>query len=209
MISNFLTKIRLVHYILGISLIVSTVILNANGKESKNKLLTAAEIIAHLNLQPLPEEGGYYRETYKSADTIQYHFTNDASTVIRAVSTAIYYMVLPDNFSALHRIKQDEVYHHYLGESVEMLLIYPDGNHQLITLGKNIANGEQLQVVVPSGTWQGVKLSKRDSTGYALLGTTVAPGFEFDDFELANAEQLVEQYPRLKSLIHKYTKGHL
>lgn len=186
-------------------LMISAVSMADKNNSQQYSVSESQQVIEHLNLKPLPEEGGYYKETYRSSDKIQFRFSNDDPEVTRSVSTAIYYMVLPDSFSALHRITQDEVFHHYLGEPVDMLLIHPNGSHQLLKLGKNISEGEQPQIVVPAGTWQGLKLSSK-SNGYALLGTTVAPGFEFADFELAIGDDLVNQYPDLESLIRDYTR---
>src|SRR5947207_10432471 len=116
---------------------------------------TADELIALLDLRPLPLEGGYYRETYRSADVLPApalpaHYGTDKSA-----GTAIYYLLTPDTFSALHRLPTDEVYHFYLGDAVEMLQLWPDGSGSVVTLGQDVRAGQLLQTVVPRGVWQG------------------------------------------------------
>ncbi len=134
------------------------------------------ELIDALDLRPLEFEGGYYRETYRS----------DAST-------AIYYLLTIETFSAMHRISGDEVFHFYAGDPVEMLQLHPDGGHSLVIIGNNIQAGQQPQVVVTAGTWQGCRVMA--GGGWALLGTTVAPPFDPADFELGDRDALVSAYP--------------
>ena len=140
-----------------------------------------ADLIRLLGLKPLDGEGGYYRETYRAAGPD------------RAASTAIYYMLTPDTFSALHRLPQDELFHFYLGDPVEQLLLRPDGTGAVRTLGSDLLTGMLPQALVPGGWWQGARL--RPDGGVALLGTTVAPGFEFTDYEPGRRERLVREYP--------------
>jgi len=150
-------------------------------------MLTAEELIRFLRLEPLPREGGWYRETYRSARRWP-----DAA---RAAGTAIYYLLTPDTFSALHRLPTDEVFHFYLGDPVEMLQLGPspgDGGH-IVTLGPDILGGQQVQTVVPAGVWQGSVL--RDGGRFALLGTTMAPGFDFADYEAGERPVLTHMYP--------------
>ena len=178
---------------------------NATGMMKGDNLMTPESVIKMLKLQPLPGEGGFYRETYRSQSRINVRFQTEASDVERTVSTAIYYMVTPTNFSALHRIKQDEVYHFYMGEPVELLMITETGGHRVEILGNSIMEGQQPQVVIPAMTWQGVKL-RTGSKGWALLGTTVAPGFEFSDFELGARDELLERFPDISELVKSYTR---
>ena len=102
----------------------------------------------------------------------------------------------------MHRIKSDEIFHFYLGCAVTQLHLYPDGTSKIITLGPDIPNGQQPQIVVPANTWQGSILTAGD---FALMGTTVTPGFEFEDFELGKETELLEKYPDRKDLIVKLT----
>src|SRR5262249_42167355 len=114
-------------------------------------MATAAEIIAALDLRPLPREGGYYRETYRSA--------KKWADGQRNLSTAIYYLLTPDTYSALHRLPCDEIFHFYAGDSVLMLQLWPDGTGRIVTLGPDLAAGRQPQLLVPAGVWQGSWLS--------------------------------------------------
>lgn len=105
----------------------------------------------------------------------------------------------PETFSAMHRLKSEEVFHFYLGDPVTMLLLEPQGNSQIVTLGNDILNGQKLQQMIPRSTWQGCCL--KDEGKFALMGTTVAPGFEFDDYEQVDNNELLEKYPQQKELI--------
>ena len=165
--------------------------------------MDAEEIIKRLGLEPHPGEGGFYRETYRSKEIISADALPERYGADRNFGTAIYYMLTPKSFSALHRIKSDEVFHFYLGDPVTMLQIHPDGHAESLFLGPDIMNGQLLQVVVPAGVWQGMYLNKGGN--FALMGTTVAPGFDFDDFELADRKALLDKYPNFKILIEKLT----
>lgn len=146
----------------------------------------AEELIRVLGLQPLPGEGGYYRETH------------------RGVGTAIYYLVTPASFSTLHRLWKDEVFHFYRGDTVEQLFLYPDGHAETRLIGTDIESGQLPQSVVPAGVWQGLRLL--DGGTYALLGTTVSPAFEFTDLELGARQALTEKFPAHRALIARYTR---
>lgn len=170
------------------------------------KTKTAEQVIHKLNLQPLPAEGGYYRETYRSKNIINITFPGETTAVERSLNTQIYYLVTEDSFSALHRLKQDEIYNFYDGLSAEIFLIYQDGTSKVIRLGNDLAQGETPQLLIPAGTWQGVRLATGQK-GYSLMGTSVSPGFEFADFELGDRKKLINQLPNLKSLIKTYTRA--
>lgn len=142
-----------------------------------------SELIAALDLKPHPE-GGYYRETYRSSKVV--------GEPVRALSTAIYYLLVPDTFSELHRLTADEIFHFYLGDTVEMLQLFEDGASKVVKLGQNLAAGEQLQVVLSAGVWFGSRLVAGGS--FALMGTTVAPGFDFADYERGSRAELIAQY---------------
>ncbi len=146
--------------------------------------MTAAQLIAALDLRPLSLEGGYYRETYRS-DLL---LPNSA----KSVCTAIYYLLTPDTCSALHRLPTDEIFHFYLGDPVEMLLL-DDVGGRIITLGPDLLAGQTVQTVVPRGVWQGSILCAGGR--FALLGTTMAPGFDFADYEAGDPAVLAAQYP--------------
>jgi predicted cupin superfamily sugar epimerase len=159
-------------------------------------------IIHHLGLQPHPE-GGFYRETYRSRETIAAAALPSRYGNDRNFSTAIYYLLTPDSHSTLHKVRSDEVFHFYAGDPVTMLQLHGDGRGETIVLGSDIAAGQQLQVVVPEGVWQGLFLN--DGGAFALLGATVSPGFDFADFEVGTREALIRQYPACRALIERLT----
>ncbi len=168
-------------------------------------MITAQELIRILDLKPLPVEGGYYRETYRSGLILSAPCLGGAYPGSRAVGTAIYYLLTPETFSAMHRLRSDEVFHFYLGDPVEMLQLAPGGSGRLITLGTDLRSGQQFQTVVPAGVWQGSKL--RSGGAFALLGTTMAPGFEFADFEPGKQDELQAEYPDFAGWIEQlYSK---
>jgi hypothetical protein len=144
-------------------------------------MLTADQIIALFNLKPHPEEGGYFAETYLSSETLLEKALPCRYKGIRFFGTAIYYLLTPETFSAMHRLQSDEIFHFYLGDPVGMLQLWPDGSGKVITIGSDILNGMQPQVIVPRGVWQGASLIKGGKFG--LLGTTVPRGFEWTDYE--------------------------
>jgi predicted cupin superfamily sugar epimerase len=164
---------------------------------------TAEELITFLRLQPHPREGGHFRETYRSADrlpaaALPAHYGAD-----RSAGTAIYYLLTPDTCSALHRLATDEVFHFYLGGPVQMLQLAPDGTGRVLTLGPDVLAGQCPQVVVPRGIWQGSFLAP--GAPFALLGATVAPGFDYADYESADRAALTAQYPDFAGLIRRLT----
>jgi len=165
--------------------------------------ITVEEIITMFGLIPHPE-GGYYRETYRSVETIPDNVLPNRYKGDRTYGTAIYYLLTPDTFSALHRLKTDEVYHFYLGAPVEMLQLLPGGSGRVIKLGNEIKTGMHLQVAVSRGMWQGSRLIRGGK--YALLGATVAPGFEFTDLEIGHRDELLQFYPQFQDLIVDLTK---
>jgi uncharacterized protein len=156
------------------------------------------DLMRLLDLKPHPEEGGYFVETYRSDERLPAG-TLPRCAGTRAVATAIYFLVTPGAHSALHRLPTDELFHFYLGDPVEMLQLRPDGTARVRVLGTDLEAGMRPQVVVPRGTWQGSRL--RPGGRYALLGTTMAPGFEPSDYEPGDPGALVEAYPGHRELI--------
>ncbi len=154
-------------------------------------------------MRPHPIEGGYFAETYRGSPMLPQSllagYPGD-----RALSTAIYYLLTPDTFSAMHRVRGDEMFHFYLGDPVEMLQLRPDGSGEVIALGQDIVAGMHLQHTVPGGVWQGSRV--RAGGKYALLGTTMAPGFEYDDYESGQQRELVARYPEFSNLIKSLTR---
>jgi predicted cupin superfamily sugar epimerase len=150
-------------------------------------MLTAKQVQEYLKLQPLKMEGGYFAESYRSP-----------------YSSAIYYMLTPDTFSAMHRLKGDEVYHFYLGDPVEMLMLKADGAAEALLLGPNLAGGMRVQHTVAGGIWQGSRLAPGGK--FALMGTTMAPGFSPQEYEPGKRDTLSAQYPAYAPLIAFLTR---
>ena len=167
-------------------------------------MLTADQICALLKLEPHPIEGGYFVETYQSALRIPRASLPAPYSGDRAAGTAIYYLLTPDTFSALHRLPGDEVFHFYVGDPVEMLQLKPDGGGEVVVLGHDIAAGMRPQHIVPGGIWQGSRL--RASGSYALLGTTMSPGFDYSDYESGTREGLTKLYPAHSAMIASLTR---
>ncbi|MBS1967220.1 MAG: cupin domain-containing protein [Chloroflexi bacterium SZAS-1] len=166
-------------------------------------MLTAEEVIALLQLVPLPIEGGFFRRTYTAADAVRAEALPERYGGARKLCSAIYYLLGPNDFSALHRLRTDEIYHFYLGDPVELLMLHLDGSHSLHTLGTDLAAGQQVQLVVPRGVWQGSRL--RADGGVALMGTTMAPAYQREDFELGARDELAAHYPACAALIAALT----
>jgi uncharacterized protein len=167
-------------------------------------MMNAAKIRDLLKMQPLPIEGGYFAETYRSGVMIPKGVLPAGYQGDRSVATAIYYLLTPDTFSALHRLRGDEIFHFYLGDPVEMLELYAGGTGSITVLGKDIGLGQKLQHVVTAGVWQGCRLSAGGE--YALLGTTVSPGFDYEDYETGPRDELTARYPSFKEKIEALTR---
>jgi predicted cupin superfamily sugar epimerase len=168
-------------------------------------MLTTREVIELLDLVPLTVEGGYFRETYRSRLAIPAAALPQDYGGERNVSTAIYYLLTPETFSAIHRVKSDEVFHFYAGDPVEMLQLWPDGTGRVVVIGNDLAAGHVPQLVVPGGVWQGARLLSGGQ--WALLGCTVAPGFDYADFESGDRADLVARYPAHRERIVALTPG--
>jgi hypothetical protein len=164
---------------------------------------TAPDWIAALRLLAHPE-GGFYRETYRSAETIDAPHLPPRFGGRRAHATAIYFLLPGDQISALHRIKSDEIWHFYAGSAVTLTLIHPDGKLEERRLGQHLSPEESFQAIVPAGCWYGAAVDDRRS--WALLGGTVAPGFDFADFELADRATLLAAFPQHSEVIVRLTR---
>jgi uncharacterized protein len=162
-------------------------------------LMTPDEIKTLLKLEPHPVEGGFYRRTYTSAATVE------LPRGTRALGTAIYYLLEPGTFSEMHLLDSDEIFHFYLGDPVEMLQLYPGGNSVALTLGQDLQAGQQVQLVVPAGVWQGTRLIGEGKV--ALLGCTVTPGFDFADYRTGRYEELAAKWPAEAERIRKLTRS--
>jgi predicted cupin superfamily sugar epimerase len=166
-------------------------------------MLTAHKIISHLQLIRHPE-GGWFRETYRCADTVPAAALPERFDGSRALATAIFFLLEEGDISALHRIRSDEIWHFYGGSPLLIHAIFPDGRYQVQRLGSNCDEGELYQAVVPAGCWFGAELAGQQ---YALVGCTVSPGFDFADFEMADRQRLSACYPQHKELILRLTSA--
>ena len=159
----------------------------------------ALNIVRLLDLQPHPE-GGYYRESFR-APLVLSGLPHGAP---RSASTAIYFLLPADTFSAFHRVRSDEIWHHYDGDPLALHIIDKAGAYERILLGHNLSAGERPQAVVPADSWQAAELLGEN---FSLCGCTVAPGFDFADFELAGRNELAAQFPEHSALITRLTRG--
>jgi uncharacterized protein len=167
-------------------------------------MLTATEVIKALGLQPHPVEGGYFVETYRASHKIPADALPPGYDGARTQGTAIYYLLTPDTFSAMHRLPGDEMFHFYLGDAVEMLQLKADGTGERMLLGADIKSGMRLQVVVPGGVWQGSRLVAGGK--FALLGATMSPGFEYEDYTTGLRDPLTQKYPAFREMICGLTR---
>jgi predicted cupin superfamily sugar epimerase len=188
-----------------------------NGNHKKEE--EAAYWIQRLNLSKHPE-GGYYRETYRDDRIIELDiqkrkeqenkdgkFKSSSSTSARSISSTIYYLLDGGQISALHRLRSaDEIWHFYAGSSLTIYIL-EEGSKKLgeFRLGNNIQDGDMFQLIVRRGSWFGATVN--DPSSYSLVGCTVSPAFDFEDFELGQRENLVEMYPEYKLIIEKLTRA--
>jgi predicted cupin superfamily sugar epimerase len=161
--------------------------------------MTADEIKALLGLDPHPIEGGHFRRTYTSANTLY------LPRGMRPMGTAIYYLLEPGTFSEMHMLSSDEIFHFYLGDPVEMLHLYGDGSSALFTLGQDLMDDQHVQLVVPAGVWQGTRLIGDGQL--ALLGCSVTPGFDFADYRSGSYAELAEKWPEQAERITALTRS--
>lgn len=170
--------------------------------------MTADDIKRRLGLQPHPREGGWFAETWRAAETIpgvalpERYGAGDSGT--RAAGTAIYYLLEPGNFSEMHRLRSDEVFHFYVGDAVEMLQLWPDGSGRRVVLGTDLSADMLPQTVVPQGVWQGSRLVAGGK--FALLGCTVSPGFEYADYESGLRAELARGWGEWREMIEELTR---
>lgn len=169
-------------------------------------MLTAKEIIEYFDLKPLPLEGGHFMQWYRSDERIAKAALPERYISDKFFGTAILYLLNSDpaSFSALHKLPTDELFHFYLGDPIEMLLLFPDGSSEKITLGQDLLGGQKVQFMAPRGVWQGSRLIKGGV--FALIGTTMAPGFDYSDLVLGNREALIKSYPERGDLIRALSR---
>jgi uncharacterized protein len=168
--------------------------------------MTAEDVKKLLRLVPHPREGGWYVRTYEAAETVAAGaFEDGRYASARRTGTAIYYLLEPGTFSEMHRLKSDEVFHFYAGDAVEMLQLLPDGSGRTVVIGNDLAAGQRPQVVVERNVWQGSRLVAGGK--WALLGCTVSPGFEFEDYDAGERASLSEEWPEFAGMIAALTRA--
>jgi uncharacterized protein len=167
--------------------------------------MTAEDVKKILGLRPHPREGGWYVRTYEAAEQVGAEaFEDKRYGGARRTGTAIYYLLEPDSFSEMHRLKSDEVFHFYAGDAVEMLQLTEEGEGATVTIGNDLLRGQRPQVIVERGIWQGSRLV--EGGRWALLGCTVSPGFEFEDYETGVREDLCGAWPEFVAEITALTR---
>lgn len=162
--------------------------------------MTAKEIIQRLNLLPHPE-GGFYKEVYRAQGTIGAACLPSLFGGERNYSTSIYYLLQQGDYSAFHRIKSDELWHFYAGGPLLVHCLSEEKGYTCLRLGNNLAAGESFQFVVPAGVWFASEPAQ--GTAFALAGCTVSPGFDFRDFEMADKDDLLQQFPQFHEYINR------
>jgi len=169
-------------------------------------MLNASQVIEALGLKPHPIEGGYFREMYRADGTI----AGDrlprgyVPSSARSFGTAIYYLLTAGTFSELHRLPTEEVFHLYLGGPARLPQLDPDGRGREVVIGTDLMAGERPQVVVPAGVWQGSRLAP--GVEFALMGATMAPGFDYSDYEQGRRADLAGRYPEYAEIIRTLTR---
>lgn len=166
---------------------------------------SAQTLIRTLKLRRHPE-GGYYRETYRSPEQLSAQALPRRYRGPRAFSTVIYYLLQTGDFSAFHRVQSDEIWYYHGGCPVQLTLISPQGQLRTYRLGLHVGKKERPQMLIPRGTWfSAAPLAGKSS--YSLVGCSVAPGFDFADFEMASREELLKRWPKHRRAILKWTRG--
>ena len=167
--------------------------------------MTAEQVKELLGLAPHPREGGWYARTWESGEHLAASaFADGRYPSDRQTGTAIYYLLEPWTFSEMHRLRSAEIFHHYAGDAVDQLQLMPDGSGRVVVLGKDLLAGERPQIVVERGVWQGARLVKGGQ--WALLGCTVTPGFEYDDYEAGTRQALRAGWPEWEALLLELTR---
>jgi uncharacterized protein len=168
--------------------------------------MTADEVKRLLGLQPHPREGGWFVQTYAAEEIFAAEtFADHRYAGSRRTSTAIYYLLEPGTFSEMHRLRSDEIFHFYAGDPIEMLQLLPDGSGRTVVIGSDLLAGHRPQVLVERGVWQGSRLAAGGQ--WALLGCTVSPGFEYEDYDSGTREELSAGWPRWAQMIGELTRG--
>ena len=167
--------------------------------------MTAEEVKKLLGLKPHPREGGWYVRTYEAEELVGVEaFADGRYPGARRTGTAIYYLLEPGTFSEMHRLRSDEVFHFYAGDAVVMLQLKEGEGGKMVVIGNDLLGGQRPQVVVERGVWQGSRLV--EGGRWALLGCTVSPGFEFEDYETGVRKTLCAGWPQFAEKIKALTR---
>jgi len=168
---------------------------------------TTKQLIDHLGMEKIPVEGCWFKLTYTSADRIPgVALPERYAGASRVAGGAIYALVTREDFSALHKLKTDEVWHFHAGSPMELLLLRPDGKSEVVILGADILAGQHAQYTVPAGVWMGARPQQAGPEAYGFFGTTMAPGFDYADFEIGYRDELQQAYPAQRELIAALTR---
>ncbi len=167
---------------------------------------TAAALIKHFNMARIPQEGPWFVLTYNSSDVLARGALPGRYDGPRAAGSAIIALVTKTDFSAMHRLRTDEMWHYYGGDPLEMLILHPNGTSEVVVLGPDVLGGQKLQYVVPRGSWQGARPLGKGPDAYSMFGDTLAPAFEYGDFEMGYRDELQKAYPRQAALIEQLTR---
>ncbi|MFK7953598.1 MAG: cupin domain-containing protein [Ekhidna sp.] len=163
----------------------------------------AEDLIQKLQLQKHPE-GGYFKEVYRSNEQISKTGLPNRFAGSKSFGTSIYFMLTSDSFSAFHKINQDETWHFYEGSTIELHMINTEGVHSTVLIGSKLEEDNHFQFTVSGNVWFAAKVI--ESNNYSLVGCTVAPGFDFDDFSLANRNDLISSFPNCAEIIEQFTR---
>jgi predicted cupin superfamily sugar epimerase/mannose-6-phosphate isomerase-like protein (cupin superfamily) len=169
----------------------------------------ARKLIDHLGMEKIPVEGCWFKVTYSSADKLAADALPARYGTPRIAGGAIYALVTREDFSAMHRLKTDEIWHFYAGDPMQLLLLHPDGRSEIVVLGSDLLAGQHPQFVVPAGTWMGARPVAGSAEAFGFFGTTMAPGFDPADFEPGYRDELQRAYPAQRELIGELTRAEL
>lgn len=167
----------------------------------------AAKIIERLGMEKIPVEGCWFKVTYASTDKFEAAALPARYGSPRIAGGAIYALLTNEDFSAMHKLKTDEIWHFYEGDPIELLLLHPDGRSEVVVLGANVLAGQHPQYTAPAGSWMGARSLTQGEAAYGFFGTTMAPGFDYADFEIGYREELQRQYPERSALIAALTRA--
>ena len=168
---------------------------------------TAAALIKYFNMQQVPQEGPWFTLTYSSADVLPQSALPARYDGSRAAGSAIIALITRSEFSAMHRLKTDEMWHYYGGDPLKMLVLHPDGHGEVVVLGPDVLGGQKLQYVVPQDSWQGSLPMGNTPDTYSIIGNTLAPAFSYSDFEMGYRGELQQRYPQYREMIAKLTRN--